>query len=117
MKTIYCIPDADELITSIVEELPHNRGEAYYALSMVLEMIESRRAEMLAMDPAEAVPEEDEPPMCECDDCCEEYCGEEEPVHHFKMTIDAYGVDDLRAQMRDAYAHTFSAHLGDECIG
>ena len=53
--------------------------------------------------------------MCECDDCCEE-CGDE-PIHHFKMTIDAYGIDDLRAQMRDAYAHTFSAHLGDECIG
>ena len=115
MKTIYCIPDADELMSAVIEELPHNRGEAYYALSMVLEMIESRRAEMLAMDPAEAVSEEDEPPMCECDDCCEE-CGDE-PIHHFKMTIDAYGIDDLRAQMRDAYAHTFSAHLGDECIG
>lgn len=114
MKTIYCIPDADELMSAVIEELPHNRGEAYYALSMVLEMIESRRAEMVALDPDEA---DDEPPVYDCEDCCEECCGEEEPVHHFKMTIDAYGVDDLRAQMRDAYAHTFSAHLGDECIG
>lgn len=115
MKTIYCIPDADELMTSIIEELPNNRGEAYYALSMVLEMIESRRAEMLAMDPAEA---EDEPPMYDCEDCCEDCCeADEGAVQHFKMTIDAYGIDDLRAQMRDAYAHTFSTHLGDECIG
>lgn len=117
MKTIYCIPDADELMSAVIEELPHNRGEAYYALSMVLEMIDARRTELLAMDPAEAVTEEDEPPMCECDDCCEE-CGEDEGgSHHFKMTIDAYGMDDLRAQMRDAYQHTFSEFFGDEHLG
>ena len=111
MKTIYCIPDADELYAAIVEELPHNRSEAYYALSMVLEMVESRRTEMLARFPG--VSEEDEAP-CECEDCCEE-CEEEcGAVPHFRLTIDAYGVDDYRAQMQDAYAHTFSAGFGEK---
>lgn len=105
MNKIQCIPDVDEFMSAIIEELPNNRGEAYYALSMVLEMIESRRAELWVADPDE--PEDEESSFDECEDCCED-C-EDGKLHRYKLTIDAFDLEDLRAQMRDAFAHTFSS--------
>lgn len=98
---LYCIPDADELYASIVDELPTERGEAYYALSMVLEMIESRRTELVA---------EDAEMSCEkkTDGSCKRH------GHHYELTIDAKDLDDLRAQMMDAYESTFSELFEDE---
>lgn len=89
---------ADDLYHGILEELPDNRGEAYYALSMVLEMIEHMKQ-----------PLPTEPHACReemYDDC--DCCTDMEVEHHFDITIEAEGVEDLRDQLAAVYEYTYS---------
>lgn len=116
-NTVYFV-NADVLTTRILEELPEKRGEAYYALSMVLEMIESEKEPYYETD---AFTYE----ACDnagCEDCCE--CGvppeedaeESEWNHkHFCLTVEADGLNDLRSQLCDACSYTHSDDL-HECL-
>ena len=88
--------DADILSMRIAEELPDKRGEAYYALSMVLEMIESERKQVEeSKDGKES-------------GSVTVHSTEKKIEPHFNITIEAFGVGDLRNQIGDLYAYTYS---------
>lgn len=105
-NTQFIIPDANELSMKIMCELPEDgMNETYYALRLVMEMIEAMKVPAELEHPCED--------CCECDDIPDD-CGEEEDddtSHHFEIEIEAYGVKDLRDQLSDLYSYTYSKHF------
>lgn len=108
------IVDADLLAMRILEELPTNRGEAYYALSMALEMIESEKTPL--SEYLQVVKDE-------CEGHAEplDFCGHTSLASQkddgkrvrFDVQIEAHGVDDLREQIGDLFAYTYSEDFSD----
>lgn len=88
------VVDAQDLYYAVLEELPNKRGAVYYALSMVLEMIEHMK------EPITETKEEEV-----CDTGCEE-C--KSVSKDFEIVIEAHGVEDLRNQIINLLEFTYS---------
>ena len=111
-RDVEYIVDADLLAMRIMEELPTNRGEAYYALSMALEMIESEKmplSEYYQVEDSAGCKESLE--RCGHTSMVSQNDGKKYP--HFNIQIEAYGVDDLREQIGDLFAYTYSEDFSD----
>lgn len=98
----YIIPDVNELTFKIIQEMPEDNNEAYYAMRMILEMIENMKIPIEMEDSCECCCGcEDEPSDLECDAECD-------VARHFEIELEADSISDLRDQLSELFEYTYS---------